>query len=445
LNRTGFNLFHRSKSLPYVYLYGFAVKALPWKWNMIQGRLKSYYWSQFLLVSLIAFNQPLSAQNEASFEVVVPGPPFGVVVSKDQQWIFVSIAGHSRGAPGGIAVLRNRGGVIGLVRTVEMLRWPSGIVLTHDGDMLIAAAGDAVVFFDTKRLETGESAPAFQWISDSPKAGSVYVNVTADDKTLFVSDESVQAITVIDLDQIRSIGRNSAANLAAYNSHAGASAAIVGKIPVGISPVALTFSKDQRWLFTTSEVAPPAWKWPRVFERENGKPGKVPEGAVIVVDVAKARTNPKESVVARVPAGGSPVRLALSPDGSRLFVTARNSNAVLVFDTVVLIKDPVRAVPIRIPVGTNPVPIVLVDNGSLALVGNSNRYSANAAKSSSLIVLDTSRIGTRETPTLGNIPCGAYPREFHLTADGRTLFLTNYLSDTLQVIDVGSLRAILSK
>lgn len=70
--------------------------------------------------------------------------------------------------------------------------------------MLIASAANSVVFFDTKRLETGESNPELQSLSDGPNAGSVYVNVTADDKTLFVSDEAVQTITVIDLDKIRS-------------------------------------------------------------------------------------------------------------------------------------------------------------------------------------------------------------------------------------------------
>jgi DNA-binding beta-propeller fold protein YncE len=384
---------------------------------------------------------------QASFEVNLPGPPFGVVVSRDQKWIFVSISGDGRTQHSGIAVMRNRDGQIELLRTVPMARSPSGIVLTHDGEMLIAAAQDYVVFFDTRRLENGDPSPAFQWVSDGPKAGSVYVNVTADDRTLFVSDESIHTITVIDLEKIRDLGRNSAANMQVINSPKGGSSAIVGRIPVGISPVALTFSNDGQWLFTTSEVAIPTWRWPRVLEREGAKSGepKIPEGAVIVIDVAKARTDPANSVLARVPAGGSPVRLALSPDGSRLFVSARNSNAVMVFDTMELVRNPAHAEPLRIPVGTNPVPVILVNNGKLALVGNSNRYSANAAENSSLTVLDTSRIGTQENPVVGSVPCGAYPREFHLAPDGQTLYLTNFRSNTLQVIDVSRLATIINQ
>lgn len=394
------------------------------------------------LLLFLAFASIGNAQNPASYDINLPGHPFNVVTTADGQWIFVSL---NDGQQGKIAMLQNKDGQIQIVHTILLSSSPAGLVLTHDGDILIAAAGESVIFFDTHRLEAGASDAAFQWVSDGPKAGSNFVNVTADDKTLFVSDERSQSITVIDLEKIRSFGRDAAANLKRFNSEGGPTNAIIGKIPVGIAPIALTFSKDERWLFTTSEVAPPAWNWPRVLEREGGQPGqaKVPEGAVILVDVAKAKTNPKDSVVARVPAGGSPVRLALSSDGKRLLVTARNSNAVLVFDTAELITNSATAKPIKIPVGTNPVPIVLVKDGKLALVGNSNRFSTNAENHSTLTVLDTSLIGTTNNPKIGEIACGAFPRAFRLAQDGRTLFLTNFRSGTLQVIDVSRLTEIL--
>jgi DNA-binding beta-propeller fold protein YncE len=399
------------------------------------------------LAGLAAFASMAAAQKPAEMKIDLPGSPFGVVVSRDQQWIFVSLFANGGGTGPGIAVLQNKGGYIGIVQVVPMDDSPAGMVLTRDDDILIAAAGRSVVFFDTGRLENGGSNPAFQWVKDGPNAGSIYVNVTADDKTLFVSDESRQTITVIDLEKIRSLGRDSAANLKRVNSPDGASVAIIGKIPVGIAPIALTFSKDNKWLFTTSEISPPEWGWPRVLQAEGGRPAqeKVPEGAVIVIDVAKARTNPEASVVARVPAGGSPVRLALSPDGSRLFATARNSNALMVFDTAELPKDPAHASPIKIPVGSSPVPVVVIQDGKLVLVGNSNRFDPNAANRSTVSVLDASLIGTGHNPVLGQIPCGGFPREFHLTADGHTLFLTNFRSRSLQVIDVGRVMELLGK
>src|SRR5580692_895549 len=163
---------------------------------MIDRRRVVRFRRLFTLVMLVAYASTMDAQqDQASFEINLPGPPFGVVASRDQEWVFVSFSKGSHGESPGIAVLRNRERHIEIVRTIPMPRSPTGLVLTHDGDMLIAAADDFVVFFDTKRLETGEKDAAFQWVSDGPKAGSIYVNVTADDKTLFVSDEWIETIT----------------------------------------------------------------------------------------------------------------------------------------------------------------------------------------------------------------------------------------------------------
>ena len=49
-------------------------------------------------------------------------------------------------------------------------------------------------------------------------------------------------------------------------------------------------------------------------ELNPGQP-KVSEGAVFVIDAARPKTKSLESVVARVPAGGSPVHIALVEDG----------------------------------------------------------------------------------------------------------------------------------
>jgi DNA-binding beta-propeller fold protein YncE len=45
----------------------------------------------------------------------------------------------------------------------------------------------------------------------------------------------------------------------------------------------------------------------------------------------------------------------------------------------------------------------------------------------------------RRAATLGTIPAGAFPREMAVSADGRTLFLTNFGSQSLQAIDIGNL------
>ena len=37
---------------------------------------------------------------------------------------------------------------------------------------------------------------------------------------------------------------------------------------------------------------------------------------------------------------------------------------------------------------------------------------------------------------IGTLPAGAFPRELRGTADGRTLFVTNFASQTLEMIDL---------
>jgi DNA-binding beta-propeller fold protein YncE len=416
---------------------------------MSNSSAKPHCWFAVGLILLAIASKMEGEQIPASYDVRLPGLPFGVVASQDQEWAFVSVDKGGAAGTDGIVVLRKQNGRFAQVRTVPMRRQPTGLTLTPDGSTLIVAAADFVVFFDVARLQTGEGSPAFQWISDGPEAGSIYVNVTSDNRTLFVSDESTKSptgtITVIDMDRVRRLGRDSAVNFRRVGSSDGGSSAVIGRMRVGGSPVALTFSRDQRWLFTTSEVAAADWNWPRTLKREAGKPGKVPEGAVLVIDVQKARINPSTSIMAKIPAGGSPVRLALSPDGAHLYVAARNSNALLVFDTQQLIAAPAQAKPKRIAVGDSPVPVTVVNDGRLVLVGNSNRYGADAAKSSKLTVVDTDRLAENQEAVAGNIACGAYPREFHLTADGGTLFLTNFRSGTLQVIDVSRLTTLIRR
>jgi len=136
-------------------------------------------------------------------------------------------------------------------------------------------------------------------------------------------------------------------NLEKARSEGFKDSARVGKISVGAAPIALTLSPDERWLYTTSQRAPKSFNWPIACKPEGQDPAtakpEYPEGAIIVVDVTRAKTDPASSVISKVPAGCSPVRMAISPTGDRVFVTARNSNALLAFDTTALRTDVAHA------------------------------------------------------------------------------------------------------
>lgn len=378
------------------------------------------------LLSLGAQAQPAACNARTaapSVTVALPARPFAVAPSRDGCWVFVSMLGDERGNNPGIAVLKRSNGRIELARVVPLTSHPAGIVLTHDGQLLIAAALDAVVFLDAARLTSGEGNPLVGSFSDGERMQSIYANVTADDKALFVSEESGRAITVIDLERARAKG---------YRADA-----IVGRIPTGNAPIALTFSHDGSLLYTTAQGAPPDWNWPKACTQEGRGGSDIvnPEGAVVVVDVARARTDPAHAVVARVPAGCSPVRMAIAPDGGRIYVTARNSNAVLAFDTAKLVTDSEHARVGMATVGTAPVPVAVVDGGRKVVAGNSNRF-AGSNSGESLTVLDAARLPQGAAAVLGSIPTGAFPRELAVSADGATLFLTNFGSNSLQVMDV---------
>jgi DNA-binding beta-propeller fold protein YncE len=317
-------------------------------------------------------------------------------------------------------------GKITLKRVIPVEASPTGMVMTHDGKLLIVADDDYVVFLDVMRVTTGRGDPILGYISDGDSSGSVYVNVTADDKSLFVSDENTATITVINLEKARAEGFKESAK--------------VGKIPVGDAPIALTFSPDERWLYTTSQGAPKSFNWPIACKPEGQDPAtaklQYPEGAIIVVDVNRAKTDPANSVVSKVPAGCSPVRMARSPSGDRVFVTARNSNALLAFDTTALRTDIEHARIGIVPVGTAPVGVAVANNGKLVFVTNSNRFSSNRTARQTLTVIDAANVGAGQAAILGSVPAGAFPREFGQSPDGQTLFVANYNSNELEVIDL---------
>ena len=340
--------------------------------------------------------------------VALSGYPLKLALSDDGCWLFASLFPQGPREAPGIAVLNLAGGSLKLVRTVPVATPVTGIVLTHDQKRLIGASSGVVVL-DVAGMEAGARNPVMATIPEKRTQGSFYVNVTRDDKFVFVSEEAARAITVMDA----------------------AARSIVGTVPVGNAPIALTFSSDEHWLYTTSQSAPPDWNWPAVCDPENPARGngKHPEGAILVIDVEKARRDPAHSVAGRVRAGCNPVRLALSADGGRAYVTARKSNAVLVFDTGKLLADPEHARQATIPVGTAPVPVAASEK--FVIAGNSNRFGTAAQGDQTLTVIDPVTLRT-----IRSIVVGLFPRDLVWSGDRRGLFVANFGSKSVQWVDL---------
>jgi len=371
--------------------------------------------------------QPSSECNapagQAALKVHLPGHPFEALASRDGCWLFVSLqVARDRG---GIAVLHRTSGTLSQMR-VALLSGPlpAGMALTHDGALLIVPNGSYVYFLDTDRLIHGAD-PVIGKISDGDRAGAIYAFTTADDRLLFVSDESVHQVTVIDLAKARQsdFGRR----------------AIIGRIPTGRAPVGLALSSRDDYLFITSEELP-RLHLPLTCRRQGQKGGAyVPDGALEVVSVARLQPNPAEAIVGAVTAGCSPVRAALSAQGDRLYVTARASDALLVFDPAALVSDPVHALLATVPVGNAPVGIAVVDQGRRIVVANSSRFGG--AGGQELTVIDASRVNQGIGAVDGTVGVGHFPRELHATADGSALLVTDFDSDQLELLSVEQLPA----
>ena len=382
-----------------------------------------------------------SAQSQVTAECnqPTPGPivwvdlpsthAFQALPTQDGCWVFVSLAtGKSEASDsdpaGQIAILARAVGRASLRRVVHVGGNPNGMALTHDGHMLILADGDRVGFFDTAKLISGHGDPVLGYWNDGTETpGRTYVSVTSDDSHVFISDEQVGTITVI--------------NLAKAKASHFATTASVGRIPVGNGPVAVTLSRDEKYLFSTSLFMDSSNDWlPECQPEWDLKAPKNPQGAIFVIDVAKAKTDPAHSVVGTARAGCTPVRLVLSPHGDIAYVTARGENSLLAFDTKKLVLDPTRSLIGKVPTGNGPTGIAVIDAGKKIVVTESNRFGSNTADDESLLVIDASRIGGADTAILGSIPAGRLPREMAVSSDSRTLFVVNTNSKKLEIIDL---------
>ncbi len=119
----------------------------------------------------------------------------------------------------------------------------------------------------------------------------------------------------------------------------------------------------------------------------------------------------------------SPIEMALSRDGRRLFVTCENSGELVVIDTGL------RKVVSSAKAGKSPFGVALSPDGSLLYV--SNREDDNVT------VFDAATVGVIRQIPVGNDPHGLITDE-----TGRYLFVTNLGTDDVSVIDTRDFKEI---
>ena len=109
--------------------------------------------------------------------------------------------GTASGAHGGLALLAVGGTAARLVRTVMLpssLSGAEGMTITHDGRLLLVAAGTATGVFSVPALEHGSHHPLLGILADTGTA-QTEVAVSGDGKYAFVTDETSGELSVFNL------------------------------------------------------------------------------------------------------------------------------------------------------------------------------------------------------------------------------------------------------
>jgi DNA-binding beta-propeller fold protein YncE len=332
--------------------------------------------------------------------ITLGGNPFGVVVTPDGQYSFVSL-GNS------VAVLKNGGGsqAPARVATIPAPGARKSLAITPDGQYLLAAEGSGAYVINVKKAEVGDGGAVMGTITaGAASLQSVEVSISPDSRFAFITLQNSGSMAVFDLHEAVASGFGTSG--------------LKGLMPVGPSPVGIAQSPNGRWLYVVSEVP-------------SG-------GRLVMIDMHVAETNPMNGPKTSVAVGGGPARVIVSPDGSVIWVTDRNSNALVALSAAKLLSDPAHSIIAKVSVGANPIGLAFVNYGKEIVVADANLVPVPG--DDNLALIDTQKAQSGQPGALlGYISAGRTPRELALEPDGKTLLATDNNSGQLQVIDVGSL------
>jgi DNA-binding beta-propeller fold protein YncE len=344
--------------------------------------------------------------------VTLTGMPFAVAVSGNGRWSFVS-TGMGRS----IEVLRAGAGLAPVLVHRIMVPAPvHGEALTPDGHYLLAASGSGAVVLRAARAEHGRAGSVLGTLSSPGGAGAVEVALSRDGRFAFVTLQGSGTLAVFNL----------AAALASGLRDSG----FVGTVRLGVSPIGVTMSPNGQWLYVTTQ------------KRDR----QADQGALSVINVRRAESDPARSVRSTAPAGCDPGRVIAT--GPTVWVTARASNALLAFSAGRLLSDPGRALIAKVRVGQAPIGLTMLPGGQRILVANSGLHQAGQgrqagqipqASQASLAVVNAPAALAGRPALVGVIGAGVLPREFAVEPGGRTALVTNSASHQLEALNVSQL------
>ena len=212
------------------------------------------------------------------------------------------------------------------------------------------------------------------------------------------------------------------------------------------------FSRGIAWALTLASCAASAWCQPFLYVTNQNANN---------VSVVDTKTN---AVTATLGASFSPSGQALSPDGTRLYVVNPNANFVLGYNTAnnaLAVTFSIGQLPSAIAVDAQRIYVALHGNAGLAVFNSSNFLQTAAIRtgfgpnavavssatgrvyvastySSTVTVIDPTRIGTVNNPVLANLAVPDSPVAMVLTSDGLSAWVVSSAVPTLARVDLNT-------
>jgi serine/threonine protein kinase len=324
----------------------------------------------------------------------VDGSPFGVAVTADGRYSFVSVGNA-------VTLLRTTSALAPtVVRTIPAAGADKGEALTSDGRFLVAAAGSGAVVINVAEAEQGDPDPVAGSLLSPAGSGAVEVLISPDDDYAFVTLQSSAEMAVFNLHRALTQGFSSAD--------------FIGYVPLAKQPVGIT--TDGTWLYVVSL-----------------------QGGLAVLNMRAAETDPTHVAIVSAPAGCQPARAMISANDQVVWVTARASDELLAFSAAKLRTDPKHALIAKVMVGEVPLGEAFINGGAEIVVADSN-LNGLAGVPSNIAVVSTAAALSGKPALLGFVPTGPVPRQFAVEPGGKILLLSVEKAHQLAAIIIASLK-----
>jgi len=291
-----------------------------------------------------------------------------------------------------------------------------GVALTSDGKYAAVAVGNMIYVQFAKAAEqnSGTTQAATLAVPGvSPVTDASGVAISPDNRWGFVTLRNSDKLAVFNMAKALTGGQDQPG-------------VFVGAITLGIQPAGIAVSPDGLWLYVVSGAkARTAAFGPS-------------EGLISVLSIPKLVTSPSSALVAQTTAGCGATGVAVSPDGTTVWVTAQSSNALLGFSAAKLRADPAHALTASVPVGQTPTGVIAVNGGKTIVVADSDLNGLPGADN--LAVVDAGLAMAGKPALVGYIASGGTPLSFAQAAfDQNSLYVSEGGTAQIQVLDLTTL------